>query len=204
MEGFTIIDGIVAAVILVSAVLAYTRGFVRELLAIGGWIVAAIVAFLFAADAQPLIREIPYVGDFIGESCELGIIAAFAVIFVAALVVVSLFTPMFSGAIQRSRVGGVDAGLGFLFGVARGVLLVIVVLVAYDRLAGDERIEIVDNSRTAQIFADAKDSIEQQIPEDAPGWVLERYEQLTSSCALPDTAPTTAPAPTEEAPATDG
>ena len=182
MEGFTIVDGIVAGVIIVSAILAYSRGFVREVLAIGGWVVAAIVAFIFAPDVRPMISEIPYVGDFIGESCDLGIIAALAGVFVLALVLVSFFTPMFSGAIQRSAIGGVDAGLGFLFGVARGALLVVVALIAYDRLAGEERIVMVDDSRTALIFAQAQDRIEQQIPEDAPGWILARYEQLTATC----------------------
>lgn len=182
---FTIIDGVVVGVIIVSAILAYSRGFVREMLAIGGWIVATIAGFIFAPQAYPLIREIPYVGDFIGDSCELGIIAAFAGVFVIALVIVSLFTPIFSGAIQRSAIGGLDAGLGFLFGVARGALLVVVALIAYDRLAGDDRMEIVDQSRTAAMFAEAQGTIEEQIPEDAPGWILERYEQLTSTCGTP-------------------
>ena len=88
MEGFTIFDGVVAGVIIISAILAYSRGFMREVLSIAGWIAAAIVAFLFAARAQPLIMEIPYVGDFIGASCEMGIIAAFAVVFVITLIVV--------------------------------------------------------------------------------------------------------------------
>ena len=78
MDGFTIVDGVVALVVVISALLAYARGFVRELMAILGWIVAAIVAFLFADDARGLIAQVPYVGDFIGDSCELGIIAAFA------------------------------------------------------------------------------------------------------------------------------
>ena len=39
MESFTVLDGIVAAVIILSAVLAYSRGFVREALSIAGWIV---------------------------------------------------------------------------------------------------------------------------------------------------------------------
>ena len=131
MEGFTLVDGIVAGVIVVSAILAYARGFVREALSIGGWIAAAIIAFIFAPNALPLIREVPYLGDFIGESCELGILASFAGVFAIALVVVSLFTPMFATAVQRSAIGGVDAGLGFLFGVARGVLLVVVAFIAY-------------------------------------------------------------------------
>lgn len=184
---FTIIDGIVAGVIIVSAILAYSRGFVREAMAIGGWIVAAVVAYIFAPQAQPLIREIPYLGDFIGDSCELGIIAAFAGVAVLTLIVISLFTPMFSGAIQRSVIGGMDAGLGFLFGAARGVLLVVVALIAYDRLAGNERVEMVDQSRSAAILAGSQAQLEGAIPEDVPGWFQARFEGLTAECNTPTT-----------------
>jgi membrane protein required for colicin V production len=40
-----------------------------------------------------------------------------------ALVLISFFTPVFSSAVKNSPLGGLDAGLGFLFGVARGALL---------------------------------------------------------------------------------
>ncbi|MCT4683096.1 MAG: CvpA family protein [Roseicyclus sp.] len=186
MEGFTLVDGIVAGVIVISAILAYARGFVREALSIGGWILAAVVAFIFAPNALPLIREIPYLGDFIGESCELGIMASFAGVFAVALVVVSLFTPLFSTAVQRSVIGGLDAGLGFLFGVARGVLLVVVALIAYDRVVGSEPVPMVSDSRSAQVFAHVQDRVEAQIPDDAPGWILQRYEQLTATCTAPE------------------
>ena len=66
MDGFTIIDAGVAAVIVISAILAFSRGLVREGMAIVGWIAAAFLAFTFAGAAEPLIREIPYVVDFIG------------------------------------------------------------------------------------------------------------------------------------------
>ena len=80
MDGFTIIDGIVAAVIILSAILAYARGFVRESLAILGWIGAAVLAFLFAATVRPMIAQVPVLEKFLGESCELATIAAFAVV----------------------------------------------------------------------------------------------------------------------------
>ena len=182
MEGFTLIDGIVAVVIVMSAILAYSRGFVRESLAIVGWVVAAIVAFIFAPQAEPLIREIPVLTDFLGDSCELSIIAAFAAVFAVALIVVSIFTPLFAGAVQRSALGGLDQGLGFLFGVARGLLLVIVALVVYDRLVIGDPIAMVDDSRTATVFAQVQDNINEQIPEEAPGWIVERYEQLVGNC----------------------
>lgn len=182
MEGFTIIDGVVALVIVVSAILAYSRGFVREAMAILGWIAAAILAFLFAPKAEPLIKEIPKVGEYLQGSCELSIIAAFAAVFAVALVVVSVFTPLFSSVVQRSALGGLDQGLGFFFGVLRGILLVAVALVVYDRVVVNETIPMVDNSRTAKIFARTQDTINEQIPDDAPGWIVQRYEQLVGDC----------------------
>ncbi|MEM9754413.1 MAG: CvpA family protein [Pseudomonadota bacterium] len=197
--GFTIVDGIVAGVILVSAILAYSRGFIREALAIGGWVVAAIAAFIFAPRARLLAEEIPRVGEFIGESCELGVIAAFAAVFVLALLLISLFTPMFSGMIQRSPMAGTDAGLGFVFGVARGVLLVLVALIAYDRLSGDERIAAIDDSRSAAVLVQIAPQIEALIPDEPPEWIRARYAELTATCDLPDDAPDAATPPAADA-----
>ena len=121
MDGFTLVDAGVAIIILLSGVLAYSRGLVRETMAILGWIGAAVIAFTFAPQVEPLVRQIPIVGDFIGDSCELAIIAAFAAVFALALVVVSIFTPLFSIVVQRSAIGGIDQGLGFFFGVLRGL-----------------------------------------------------------------------------------
>lgn len=185
MDGFTIFDGVVGGVIVISAILAYARGFVREVMSILGWIAAAIVAFIFAPNALPLMQEIPYLGDFIGDSCELGTMAAFALVFTIALVVVSLFTPLFSTFVQRSAIGGIDAALGFLFGVARGVLLVIVAIIAYERVVGDETLPAISDSRSVAVFAEMQANIEARIPTDAPGWILSRYEQLTGSCETP-------------------
>jgi len=182
MDGFTIIDGVVGLIIIVSAVLAYSRGFVREAMAIIGWIVAAILAFIFASKVEPLVKEIPVVGDYLKDSCELSIIAAFAAVFAVALVVVSVFTPLFASIVQRSALGGMDQGLGFFFGVLRGILLVAVALVVYDRVVVNEAVPMVDNSRTAKIFARVQSSIDERIPENAPGWIVQRYEQLVGDC----------------------
>ncbi len=179
---FTIVDGGVAVLILLSAILAYSRGLVREVMAIVGWIAAAVLAYMFAGQAAPLIREIPVLGDFLGDSCELSLIAAFAAVFAVALVVASLFTPLFSSVVQRSVLGGLDQGLGFLFGVLRGLVLVAVGLLVYDRAIAGAAVPMVDNSRTAQIFASMQDKMNQMVPSDAPGWIVARYEEMVASC----------------------
>ena len=182
MEGFTIIDGVVALVIILSALLAYGRGLVREAMAIVGWIADAILAFLFAPRVEPLVREIPVIGDFLADSCELSIIGAFAIVFAIALIVVSLFTPLFSSLVQRSVFGGLDQGLGFIFGVARGVLLVAIAFFVYKTVITSQQFTIVDESRSAVVFSRFTGQIEDQNPEAALGWITSRYEALVGAC----------------------
>ncbi|MCB1349229.1 MAG: CvpA family protein [Paracoccaceae bacterium] len=205
MDGFTIVDAVVAVIILISAILAYSRGFIREAMSIVGWIAAAVVAYLFAPRAVPLIKEVPILKDFIADSCELSVIAAFAGVLALALIVVSIFTPLFSSAVQRSALGGLDQALGFVFGVLRGLLLVAIALVIYDRVVVSEAIPMVDESRTAKIFARSSEKIDEILPDNAPEWIVERYETLVSSCGAPagDAAntPTEAPADATTAPA---
>ena len=183
MEGFTIIDGVVALVIVLSALLAYGRGFVREAMAIVGWIAAAVLAFLFAPRVEPLVRELPVVGEFLADSCELSIIGAFAIVFAAALIVVSLFTPLFSSVVQRSVLGGLDQGLGFVFGVARGVLLVAIAFFVYKTVITGQQYTIVDESRSAVVFGRFTGQIEDRDPEAALGWITRQYEALVGNCS---------------------
>lgn len=194
MQGFTLIDAVVGVVIVLSALLAYSRGFVREVLAIAGWVGAAVVAFLFAGQAQPLVRQVPVVGDLIGDSCELSIVAAFAAIFAVVLVLVSIFTPLFSSVVQRSALGAVDQGLGFLFGALRGLLLVAIAFFIYQTVLSAQNVSMVEDSRAAAVFSRMTDRIEGQDPERALGWITTQYQRLMASCEAP-AAPVTPATP---------
>ncbi|NOD34054.1 MULTISPECIES: CvpA family protein [unclassified Ruegeria] len=195
MEGFTIVDGVVALIIVVSGILAYSRGFMREVLAIAGWVAAAVLAFIFAPQAVPLVKEIPVVGDFLRDSCELSVITGFAAVFAVALIVVSIFTPLFSSLVQRSALGGLDQALGLFFGIARGILLVAIAFFVYDTVMTGQSYTIVDESRSAKVFEQFSGQIEEQNPEAALGWVTAQYEELVASCTADNAQPaTTAPA----------
>lgn len=186
MEGFTLIDGVVAVVIVLSALLAYSRGFVREAMAIAGWIAAAFLAFMFAPQVEPLVKEIPVIGEFLADSCELAIIAAFAVVFAIALIITSFFTPLFSSLVQRSALGGLDQGAGFLFGVLRGILLIAVAFFVYQTVITTQDITMIDESRSAKVFARMTGQIEDRNPEQALGWITTQYEQLVGTCGAPE------------------
>ncbi len=195
MEGFTVVDGAVAAIIVLSAVLAYSRGFVREAMAIAGWIGAAFLAYFFAAKVQPLVKELPVVGKFLTDSCELSLIAAFAAVFAVGLIIAALFTPLFSSVVQRSVLGGLDQGLGFLFGVVRGVILVGIAFLVYDRAVAANTVPMIDSSRSAKIFASFQGDINAAVPTDAPNWIVSRYNELTANCAKSAPVPAAVPAP---------
>ncbi|SDI53868.1 CvpA family protein [Aliiruegeria lutimaris] len=197
MEGFTIVDGGVAVIILFSAILAYSRGFVREALAIAGWIAAAVLAYIFAPQAEPLVREIPVLSDFL-DNCTASTIAAFAGVFALALIVFALFTPVFSSLVQRSALNAIDQGLGFLFGVLRGMLLVVIALVIYEFAVGAEGVDMVDQSRSAQVFASMKDSVSGEIAdqETALAWLTDKFESLIDQSCGAGSAPVSEPAPT--------
>ena len=180
---FTLVDAVVLLVVLISGMLAFARGFTREALALAGWIVAAFGAFYFAPFLEPLIREVPVVGEFLRSSCTLSVLAAFAIAFAIILVLISIFTPLISSAILDSALGPLDRGLGFLFGVARGVLLVAVLYLLYDLLVPlDQRVEMVDGAQSMVLIGDAAEAIRANAPTRAPDWLGARIDRLMGVC----------------------
>ena len=185
MEGFTIVDGVVALVVALSAFLAYSRGFLREVLAIAGWVVAAVLAFNLAPQIEPMVGEAPVVGAFIAESCEFSTIAAFLTVFAATLITVSLIAPSFSSLLRHSALDRIDQGLGFLFGAARGALLAALAWFVYETVTPAQSLRIVESSRSARVFAQLTAQVEDGAPEQALGWIAWRYGELVGVCADP-------------------
>ena len=89
----------------------------------------------------------------------------------------------FAGLVQRSAVGGLEQGLGFLFGVARGILLVAIAFFVYDAVVTDQSFTMVDERRSALVFEQFAGRIQDQNPEEALGWVTRQYEALVGQCA---------------------
>jgi membrane protein required for colicin V production len=115
----TWVDFAVLAVIAISALLAFMRGLVREVLGIGAWIGAGIAA----AWGLPLVR--PQFHQWMGAS-PWADPAGFVAIFVVALIVLMLVAHLIGRLVRRSALGGLDRTLGLVFGIARGAALVII------------------------------------------------------------------------------
>ncbi len=113
----TWIDIAVAGIVIVSALLAFSRGFMHEVLSVTAW-VGAIFAMIYSF---PYLR--PYAHDLI--SIELiADLAAGATIFIVSLIVFSLLTSSVTSRVKDSALNALDRSLGFLFGLIRGMALV--------------------------------------------------------------------------------
>jgi membrane protein required for colicin V production len=195
---FTYIDAIVAAVTLLSGFLAYSRGLTREMFAIGGWILAAVVAFYLAPPIAPLVAEIPWLGPRLADSCLILMIVAFSLCVAVALLILAVFTPIFSSVVLESALGPVDRVLGFLFGIARGLLLVAVAYLVYQSFAGQEAVPAVENAALRGVFDEGAALIDEYRPREMPEWLGERIAALTAPCEGEPVEEPTTPRPAQE------
>ncbi|MFS4439089.1 CvpA family protein [Paracoccaceae bacterium GXU_MW_L88] len=183
MDGFTIVDGIALVVVVISTLLAFSRGFVREVLSIIGWGLAAIAAYIFAPTVEPLVSGLPYVSDILVGNCELSMVVAFALAGIVALVIIALLTPLISGAVQNSAIGPIDQGFGALFGVARGILLVSVALLLFNMAPANDMTSEVANSESIGLFGSVQDWMLMQFEnQDWVDWIGGKYNDLIATC----------------------
>ncbi len=179
---FTVVDAGVAVITLLSGILAYSRGFTREMFAIGGWAAAAVAAFYLAPVLEPLIREAPVVGSYLAASCVISMIVAFTIVVAAALLILSMFTPLVSGLVLDSMLAPIDRMLGFLFGVLRGLVLIAVVFLIYTNLSGVEAWPPLDNAASRTVFVESAAVLEQSLPDAIPDWFGARIDALMVNC----------------------
>jgi len=125
-------DGIVIGVILISSVLALLRGFTNEILSILAWVVGAIAALWLFPYLSPLVRELI-------PTPWLAAVVSAIVIFFAAYALVALFTSRWSDSLMEmhDRAALLDRTLGFVFGLARGLLVVAVAYLFFAWLVPD-------------------------------------------------------------------
>ena len=171
----TIFDGILLAIMLFSGLLAMVRGFSREVLSVGSWIAAAAAAFYFYQQLSPFIGK--YTAS-ISDSKTIADIAAAGVIFIVTLIIVSLLTMKIADVIVDSRIGALDRTLGFAFGAARGLLLIVVPLMFYNWLVPDvsKQPTWISKARSKPMLESIGQSIVQLLPDDPQGSIIDRLE----------------------------
>jgi membrane protein required for colicin V production len=176
-------DFAVIAVILISAILAMVRGFVREVLSIASWLIAAVAAYYLYEPLRGLIQ--PYI-----ESEQLATIVSVAVIFIVVLVIATYVTVKIADVVIDSRVGSIDRIFGFAFGAVRGALLVVVAYALFVWLVEDQPAWIAD-AESRPLLVDLSERLIAVLPDDIEAELQARLrgEELPEDPTPPEPIP---------------
>jgi membrane protein required for colicin V production len=115
------VDYLIIGIILISAVISIIRGFVKEVFSLITWIVAFWVAILFYSHLSTLLAN--YI-----ETPSIRLFLAFFTLFAVTLILGALVNHVISSMVEKTGLTGTDRALGVVFGLLRGVAIVIVLV----------------------------------------------------------------------------
>ncbi len=154
------LDIILVAIMVFSGFLAMLRGLTREMLSIMSWALAAIVTLLAYSNLKGEVRayiDTPMLADA----------TLIAVVFITSLIVFSLLTANISERVLDSRVGAVDRTLGFVYGLVRGLILVVIAYLIVGQIVDRQNLpKWVREARSLPLIESAGDTIKSLLPDN--------------------------------------
>ena len=179
----TILDLILLGVMLVSGLLAMVRGFMREVLSIAAWGAAALVT-LYSFN-----KLLPTAKTYFNNDTVASVVVV-AGVFIGTLIVVSVITVRISDMILDSRIGALDRTLGFLFGLARGLLIVVVAYEFFTWLVPEkQRPDWVIGAKSRTMLDSTGDWLKSLLPDDPESTILKRFKKNKPDDEQTDTEP---------------
>jgi membrane protein required for colicin V production len=176
----TFLDLILLVVMLVSAMLAMIRGFMREILSIAAWAIAAIATVYSYSRLLPVAKTY-FNNDYVATGAVVG------GVFLGTLLLVSILTVRISDMILDSRVGALDRTLGFLFGLGRGLLIVVVAFLFFDWLVpAKSQPSWVQSAKSKVVLQSTGDWLKSMLPDDPESTILKRLKRPKVDEDAPD------------------
>src|SRR4029078_494732 len=167
----TLLDIILLAVMLVSGLLAMIRGFMREILSIGAWGIAALVTLYSYS------RLLPTAKQYFSSDAAAAAVTAGGV-FLGTLLVVSIITARISDMVLDSRVGALDRTMGFLFGLGRGLIIVVIAFLFFAWLVPDRsQPEWVRAAKSKSVLQGTGRWLMSMLPDDPESTILKRLKK---------------------------
>ncbi|MDC9824016.1 CvpA family protein [Devosia sp. ZB163] len=187
----TAFDVGIGVLVLISAILATARGFTREVLSLATWAGSAAIAAYAYFNHKEIARQ------YIAEELVADIVTVGGT-FIVALIILHLITMRIADFVVDSRIGPLDRTLGFVFGVARGVLIAVVVVVFGLWLMSNNLPSWARDSRSLPVLEDLGNSLIGMLPPDLEKQVTDLLHRGTGSDEEPPAEGTTQDAAPEE------
>ena len=179
----TLLDIILLVVMLISGLLAMIRGFMREILSIGAWGIAALVTLYSYSRVLPIAKQ--YIPSDMGAA---GV--SIGGVFLLTLLIVSVITVRISDMVLDSRVGALDRTLGFLFGLGRGLLVVVVAYIFFSWLVVERsQPEWVRTAKSVFVLQKTGDWLKGLLPEDLDKTISKFRKPKLEDQEPPDSGP---------------
>ncbi|WP_455475640.1 CvpA family protein [Bartonella sp. B17] len=167
----TVLDGIVVAIILLSAFLAMLRGFSREVLSLISWAITAVATLFLFKPVLPLFEQ--YLSNKM-----IALIVTLVTLFVIILIITSIITMKISDFIIDSRIGILDRTIGFIFGALRGLLIMVIGMLLLNALIKPEQqSDWLKNAKTKPILDSLGTKILDILPKNLD-YAFEKAEQF--------------------------
>ena len=165
------LDIFLIAVMLISGLLAMVRGFMREVLSIAAWAAAAATTLYSYSKLLPFAKQY-FNNDYVAAGATIG------GVFLLTLIVVSVLTVRLSDMILDSRIGALDRTLGFLFGLARGLIIVVVAFIFFDWLVPQKsQPEAVRSAKSRVVLKGTGDWLMSLLPDDPESTILKKLKR---------------------------
>jgi membrane protein required for colicin V production len=153
------LDLAIIAVIALSAVFAFARGFVREALSIVAWVGAAVITF-FGFDSV-----YAFVLRFVSTPLLADLVAG-AGLFVTSLIALTMLTGYLARFVEGSALSPIDRTLGLIFGLVRGLVLVSLAYLVVDiSLPQNDRPPWIKQAKSERLLAKGADMLRTALPE---------------------------------------
>lgn len=156
-------DYVLIGILTFSVLVGMMRGFIREVLTIAVWILAFVVAFTYAGPASAYLASV-------SDNATLRYIAAFVLLIVCLVALGAVINWLIGKLLKTTGLSGTDRLLGLFFGLARGILLIgVLVLFAMHSTLTDDK--WWKQSQTIPQFVQVAEWIEGYLPNDWSKWL---------------------------------
>jgi membrane protein required for colicin V production len=169
----TWLDLLLLGVMLISGLLAMIRGFMREILSITAWGAAAAATILAVRDGRLVnLAKANISSDIVANGAVIG------GVFLITLLIVSIITVKVSDMVLDSRIGALDRTLGFLFGLGRGLIIVVVAFLFFAWLVpGPKQPDGVRNAKSLEVLNKSGEWLQALLPQDMDNYLSQWFKK---------------------------